>query len=57
MKLQGLLPPVEELLNSDLLREAGLTEDKSFQFLMRAGYEQLERVYSSTTDTDLDTSA
>eukprot|EP00731_Ephydatia_muelleri_P027834 Em0019g707a len=54
MKLQGLLPPVEELLKSDLLH--GLTKDKSFQFLMRAGYEQLERVYS-TTDIDLDTSA
>ena len=42
LNLQQYLPGVEELLSCDELQE--LRDNASFQYLLRAGYEQLERV-------------
>lgn len=47
MDLLALLPDVETLMDSELLADVGLTRDPDFQFLMRAGYEQIGRVQNT----------
>jgi len=46
----AILPKLETLLTSQQLMDVGLTKDPTFQFLMKAGYEQLERIQSSISD-------
>ena len=45
----GMLPDLDSLLSSAHLQSAGLSGDASFEFLMRAGYEQLQRVEGTET--------
>ncbi|CAB4038947.1 nuclear pore complex Nup133-like [Paramuricea clavata] len=40
------MPSLESFLNCEELKTAGLTENPSFQFLLRAGYEQILRTQS-----------
>lgn len=40
------LPSIESFLNCEVLKAAGLTENATFQFLLRAGYEQVLRTQS-----------
>ena len=42
MNLHEYLPSVDELLSCDELED--LRDNASFQYLLRAGYEQLQRV-------------
>lgn len=44
MRILGMLPDLDLLLGSTQLQDAGLVGNSVFEFLMRAGYEQLERV-------------
>ncbi len=43
-----LLPEMDLLLNSRSLVTSGLAKDPNFHFLMRASYEQIERVQTSS---------
>ena len=45
-----LLPELETLLTSKQLVAAGLTENPIFQFLMKACYEQIERVQTANSN-------
>lgn len=49
MDVLGMLPDLDLLLSSAQLQDAGLTGNSVFEFLMRAGYEQLERVGGADT--------
>ena len=40
------MPSLESFLNCEELKTAGLTENPTFQFLLRAGYEQILRTQS-----------
>ena len=44
------MPPIENFLASEELKSAGLSENATFQFLLRAGYEQILR---SQVDTEM----
>lgn len=37
------MPPLERFLAAEELKDAGLSENSNFQFLLRAGYEQILR--------------
>ena len=47
-----LLPDLDVLLSAEPLKEAGLAGDAVFQYLLRAGYEQLNRVQSTRTNDE-----
>ena len=54
----ALLPPLDSLLSSGTLAGAGVAADHTFQFLVRAGYEQIGRVQGSAatlSDSFVDT--
>lgn len=54
----ALLPPLASLLSSRTLVETGIASDPTFQFLVRAGYEQIGRVQGSAatlSDSFIDT--
>ena len=40
------MPSLESFLNCEELKAAGLTENATFQFLLRAGYEQILRTHN-----------
>ena len=42
------MPPLESFLAAEELKKAGLTENTSFQYVFRAGYEQLLRAQDDT---------
>ena len=46
MDMLALLPNIISLMSCPQLVEAGLQLEPGFQFLMKAGYEQVERVQS-----------
>lgn len=52
MDVLEMLPDLDLLLGSVQLQDAGLSGNSVFEFLMRAGYEQLERVGGADTMTN-----
>lgn len=44
MELTEFLPSLESLFEAEELRNAGLSENAQFRFLLKSGYEQIERV-------------
>lgn len=40
------MPSIESFLNCEELKTAGLSENAAFQFLLKAGYEQILRTQS-----------
>lgn len=43
MELQEFLPSIESLSEAEELRNAGLSENAHFHFLLKSGYEQIAR--------------
>lgn len=43
--LSSYMPSLESFLNCEDLKAIGLTENATFQFLLRAGYEQILRTH------------
>lgn len=45
-----LLPSIDDLVSSHYLVQEGLSENSTFLFLMKAGYEHLERIADVSFD-------
>lgn len=52
-ELQEFLPSLESLFEAEELRSAGLSENKHFRFLLKSGYEHIERASAVPSWTGL----
>lgn len=49
IKLTEFIPSLESLFEAEELRNAGLAENRQFQFLLKSGYEHITRASSFTS--------
>ncbi|XP_031561013.1 nuclear pore complex protein Nup133-like [Actinia tenebrosa] len=50
LSLQEFMPAMESLLESEDLKNAGLLDNPNFRYLLKAGYEQIERTTQDDTE-------
>ena len=53
LNIMSLLPDIDDLFHSPYLIREGLTHSTTFLFLMRACYEQVERITNTSLSEDV----